>query len=338
MTRLQWTIVLLVALLSIVQMLPFLHEPFWTVTARAPKPYSEDRLLLRRAATRGLAEMLTDPWVIRRYWRPVTSAWAWLVYRVAGMDPAWYRLLMSAARALAAVLVALLAVRLSGVGWAGPLAAAAFAFVWWSFWPRQWIAAAGDVLAAPLLAGAALSSMGQRWGWFSLFSAAALGARELSVLCVWSVLPRRVRWAALAAVLLSGAVWAGLYWHYCTRLLKASRYVPQQVSPSQVAVLAVTLLCLLAIRRETWRKHGHMLMPTVALAVMACCSGDRYLYLAGVLLFPVLAGQLSTDARRNRPVVAACLAVVVVSWAIYPQLAREVMTATPGAWLGWTAR
>jgi len=337
-TRLQWTILLLVALASIAQMVPFLHEPYWMVKTRAPKAYSEDRLLVRRAATRGLGRMLRDPWVIRRYWRPVTSGWAWITYRFAGMNPAPYRLLMGLAHALAAVLVALLAVRLSGVGWAGPLAGAAFAFVWWSFWPRQWIAAAGDVLAAPLVAGAALCSLNGRWGRFSVLSALALGARELVVLCLWSLLPRRPRLAAPVVVAVPALAWAGFHWSYTARALNLSEYVPHGVAPCQLAVLGVMLVCLLAIRRETWRRHWPLLLPAVALTVMAWFSGDRYLYPAGVLLFPVLAGQLSADRARNRPIIAACLLVVVVSWAIYPQLARELTTATPGPWLGWTVR
>lgn len=80
MTRLQWAVLIAVALVSIAQMLPFLGRPLWVGT----KGLCEDRLLLERAATRSLGQMVTEHWIIRRYWRPVTTAWVWATYWAAG--------------------------------------------------------------------------------------------------------------------------------------------------------------------------------------------------------------------------------------------------------------
>lgn len=179
MSRPQWAVLLLVALLSILQMLPHAGDQFW-VSRREDTPnppYSEDELLVRRAATRNLVAMVRNPWVIRRYWRPATQAWAWLTYRVGQLNPLPYRLQMAFLHALAVVLVGMLAVRLGGAGWAGPLAGAAFAFAWWGFWTRQWIACAGDLLASPLLAGAAMCSQRGRWGWLAALSRRAPAGR-----------------------------------------------------------------------------------------------------------------------------------------------------------------
>lgn len=74
------------------------------------------------------------------------------------------------------------------------------------------------------------------------------------------------------------------------------------------------------------------------LGIAAWFGGDRYLYLSGVLLFPVLAGQMCGEWRRDRMTVLACLSIVVASWAIYPQLAHELASGAVGTWLGWVMR
>lgn len=166
------------------------------------------------------------------------------------LNPWPYRLQMALAHAPAAVLVGLLAVRLSGVGWSGPLAGAAFALVWWAFWPRHWIAAAGDALAALLVAGAARCSIRKRWLSFSALALLVIGAREVALFCILPLLPSGLRSVTLGVLPVAGVAWAVRYASYCQRILKLPMYMSHRLWAGQVAVPLVLGICLAAIRGD----------------------------------------------------------------------------------------